>query len=484
MKVANIAKNTSFFTFALIIQKVISFSYFTILARNLNPADLGKFYLAISITTIFAIIIDIGLANVLTREISKTFEASEKNGDTKRRKYLASVILIKIILAFLTCLLVVIFAQIMAYPELVKQLVYISILAMVLDSFTMTFWAYMRGFHVLKYESVGVVLFQLIVFSLGLTVLHFDLGLKPLMSVMVLASVANFAFSATLTKFKFETSILPSFDKIIVGHILALSIPFALYAILQRVYMYLDSVLLSSLAGDEYVGLYQIAFKIIFALQFLPMAFIASLYPAFALYYKENKEQLVISFERAINYLVIISLPIALGVIALADKIILIFKAEYTDAILPLQIVMLSLPFLFINFPIGSLMNACDRQKRNTIHMALVLVLSVLLNLVLIPKYQAIGASITVLISNFFMFILGIVVVPSIAKIRLKKVLPTLFKALVAVLAMFSFAYYMKENIFIFINITISAIIYVGTLFVLKGFSKDDIGSVLKSLKK
>jgi O-antigen/teichoic acid export membrane protein len=59
-KIASIAKNTSYFTAALILQKVVSFSYFTILARNLIPEDLGKFYFAISFTTIFAIFIDLG----------------------------------------------------------------------------------------------------------------------------------------------------------------------------------------------------------------------------------------------------------------------------------------------------------------------------------------------------------------------------------------------------------------------------------------
>ena len=64
-KIQSIAKNTSYFTLALIIQKVISFAYFAVLARNLAPAELGQYYLAISFTTIFAIFVDLGLANIL-----------------------------------------------------------------------------------------------------------------------------------------------------------------------------------------------------------------------------------------------------------------------------------------------------------------------------------------------------------------------------------------------------------------------------------
>ena len=79
-KISNLAKNTSFFTLALILQKIIAFVYFTLMARNLPPEDLGKFYLAISLTTMFSIFIDIGLSNVLVREVAKN--SSIINGRT------------------------------------------------------------------------------------------------------------------------------------------------------------------------------------------------------------------------------------------------------------------------------------------------------------------------------------------------------------------------------------------------------------------
>ena len=100
-KIANIAKNTSYFTFALILQKVISFTYFTVLARNLGPEDLGRYYFAISFTTIFAIFIDLGLSNVLTREVAK---------DEKRTvDLLGNILALKIPLSIFSFLLVLFF---------------------------------------------------------------------------------------------------------------------------------------------------------------------------------------------------------------------------------------------------------------------------------------------------------------------------------------------------------------------------------------
>lgn len=483
MKINNIAKNTSYFTFALILQKVISFAYFAIIARAIGPEDLGKYYFAISFTTIFAIFIDIGLSNVLTREVAKYKNWNAQN-------LLSSVLAIKIPLAVLSLLAAIVLVNIMGYPELTRQLVYLSSICMVLDSFTLTFFAISRGFHNLIFESIASVIFQLIALLFGLTALHFNLGLRWLMGAMVAASVFNFCYSAALTRWKWKIKLFAKYDKELIKSIAVITVPFGLFAIFQRIYTYLDSVLLSVLAGDLYVGYYQIAFKIVFALQFLPMAFTASLYPAFASYWARDKEQLIITFERAMNYLIIISLPISAGVIILADKIILLFKLEYTAAIPALQIIMAALFFIFVNFPIGSLLNACDRQKVNTINMGITLAASVAMNLILIPFFQknynngALGASITVVATNFLMFIFGMYQVPKIIKYRPMKIISVFLKTAASVFVMALLILFLKQTLNIFIIIPLAGIFYFLVLFLLGGFKKEDIASIWQSFIK
>lgn len=496
-KIASIARNTSYFTLALILQKVISFTYFAILARNLMPEQLGKYYFAISFTTIFAIFIDLGLGNVLVREVAK---AKERAGE-----FLGTVLAIKIPLMTLALLTVAVLINLMGYPELTRHLVYISSISMVLDSFTLTFYAVVRGHHNLGWESIGSIVFQLIAMGVGLVALKTGASLKWVISAMAFASTFNFLYSLTLTRFKYRIKLLPHWNFPLLRSMVLLTIPFALFAVFQRVYMYLDTVLLSLLADDRAVGLYQIAFKIVFALQFLPMAFIASLYPALASYWsastkasadkKEShshnekqgddvfkpKEQLVITFERAMNYLIIISLPISLGIMTLADKIILIFKPEYLAAVLPLQIIIASLPFIFLNFPIGAALNACDRQKLNTLNMGIALTVSIIMNIILIPRLGVIGACLTVLITNLLMFIIGMSIVPRIIEYRPQKIISVLYKVVISVIAMSLLIIYLKASLSILILVPLGAIIYFGLMFVLGGIKKEDILSIYKS---
>lgn len=472
-KVANIAKNTSYFTIALIIQKVISFSYFAILARSLDPDFLGKYYFAISSVMLFSVLLDMGLTNVLMREVSKNQEDASR--------LLGSVLMIKIPLTIVAIISIFIYANFADIPTITKHLIYLATISMILDSYTNTFFAILRGFHNLIFESFSSVFFQVILMTLGLLALKNNLSLYFLMLALVCSGIFSFSYSALLVRLKWKICFFSNARASLAKSLALLSLPFASFVILQRLYMYLDSVLLAFLAGDYYVGLYQIPFKIIFALQFLPMAFVASLYPAFSAYWKNNREQIPVTLERAMNYLLIISLPISFGVIILAEKIMHIFKPEYMNAVVSLQIVMASLVFIFLNFPIGSLLNACDRQKVNMINMAITLVVSITLNLLLIPKFHIVGASATVLTTNILMFLLGIYQVPKITKYNFKNNLKLLFKVLISVLLMSVFVITFRDRLNILFTIPLAGLIYITSLFLFRGFSREDVRSILKS---
>lgn len=476
-KIENIAKNTSYLTLALVIQKVISFFYFIILARNLGPSSLGQYYFAISFTTVFAIFIDLGLVNYLIRETAKNKE--------KESKLLSNILGLKLISAFLSVLAVFFFINVIGdYDPLSRHLVYLSAICMVLDSFTLTFFGLIRGYHNLKFESLSSVIFQLIVLLSGWIFLSLGLDLRIVMLSLVLASLFNFIYSWSILKFKIKLPFRLSFDFPFIKNILFLSFPFALYGIFQKLYTYFDSVLLSFFSGDYYVGIYQIAFKIIYALQFLPLAFVASLYPAMSYYWLNNRQQLNIAFRRSLDYLMIISVPISLAVFLLADQIIMIFKSGYEEAAWPLRISILALVFIFLNFPIGSLLNACDQQKKNTRNMAITLLSALILNFALIPSWAAIGASVAVLLSNVLMFVLGIRECRKIIGGGFKSSWLSFLKVLLASLLMGALIVALRNSVNIFLLSLLAMIMYFALLLLLGGFKQADIAYIFNSFRK
>jgi O-antigen/teichoic acid export membrane protein len=165
-KIGNLARNTSYFTLALIGQKLISLAYFTIYARVLGPADLGKYYFALSFTTIFSIALDLGLTNLLTREVAK--DKAQAN------KYLGAALGAKLLLSAGTIFLLMLVTGLAHYDPLVMTLIWVAVLSMLADSFTTLLFAFSRAFHNLKFESINAVLSQAVTLIVSLVVFKFD----------------------------------------------------------------------------------------------------------------------------------------------------------------------------------------------------------------------------------------------------------------------------------------------------------------------
>ena len=475
----SVAKNTTYYTLALIVQKILAFVYFSLIARFLGVEDTGKYSFALSFTTLFAILIDLGLGPVLTREIAKAKD--------KTRQYLSNILALKIPLALVTYLLVVGMINILGYPPLTKQLVYASGIIMFLDSFSLSFWAAMRGRQRLKYESLGVVGLQIITVALGGLALYFKLGLLPLILALLIGSLFNLSFAVWTVTRRLKINIIPRYEPEILRMLFRIGLPFALAGIFSRIYTSLDIVLISALAGDKAVGWYSIPIKITLALQFLPMAFMAALFPAMSEYFVSNKEKLAQTFEKAMHYLMIISLPMAAGIIVLAEQVILkVYTAEYLNSILPLKILMVGLFFLFINFPVGYLLNACNKQLTNTINLGVTVVVSVVLNILLIPRFSYLGAAYASLISTALYFFLGMYWVPKIIKYSKLYLLKSFLKILTASLVMaYGIHYVLQEYAINFIwLIPAGAVVYFVMLWILRGVNKQDVLDVLKSVTR
>ncbi|MBT3690215.1 flippase [bacterium] len=476
-KTNKITRNTSYFTGALVIQKIISFVYFSYIAVKLGAGSLGNYTFALFFTTILAVFVDIGISNVLVREVAKFKEKSQK--------YFSAALAIKIPLAIIIYLLAVILINLLEDNLLVRQLVYIAGIVMVLDSFTLTFYALLRGHQNLKIESLGTILFQIILAISGFIIVNITNDLRILILALLTASTFNFIYSGLLIKIKLKLKYFHKSRKKIIKKILIISLPFALAGIFTRVYGYIDTILLKQLIDETAVGYYSLPYKITFSLQFIPMAFVASLYPAFSSYFLKSNELLSKIFHKSVIYLSMIGIPITFGILALAKPLILkVYTEEYEPSILPLKILMIALFFLFINFPLGSLLNACNRQIRNTIHIGIVMIINICLNVVLIPKFSYLGAAYASTISTIIMFGLQFYVSGQIIKLNIRYLFINFLKILAASLIMYYLLIYLLSYMNFIILIPLGGLTYILLLFLFKMISKEEVQILYQSIVK
>lgn len=474
---SRVAKNTIFLTVATVGQKILAFLYFILIARLADVSGTGKYFFVVSFTTIFSIIVDLGLSSVLIRETAKKKEVAEK--------YLGNTLSAKAILGVVAYLAVVFAINVMGYPAETKIMVYLSGIVMLLDSFNVTSYAVFRGLHNLKYESIGVVAGEIVIIAFGSVSLVLGAPLYFLILALLCGSTFNFFYSFGLLWKK--TSIRPrfEFDKNILLTIFKIAYPFALAGIFVKVYSYLDSVLLSKLAGDAAVGFWSVVYKITYAFQFIPMAFSAAIFPALAAYFVSDKTMLRKTFERVVFYLAIMAVPISFGIFALAGPLILkLYGVAYAASIMPLQIAVFAVIFIFLNYPIGALLNATDRQMTNTIIMGICMAVDVVLNLILIPRISFLGAAISMVVYHSSFFILGLLFANRVISYNKKFLFGSLFKIVVSAGAMSAVIIYLLPHVYWLVLIPIGGAIYFGLLFLIRGIEWRDVMNIFKALEK
>jgi len=464
-------------TMASIGQKVISFIYFTLIARSVGAESTGKYFFALAFTTVFVVFVDLGLTNVLVRESAKARE--------KIQAYFSTILSVKIVLGIISYIAAVVVINIMGYPVETKQLVYLSAVTMLFDSLHLTLYGVLRAIGDLKYEAISITVSQLLTLALGSTFLFLGFPLVFLILAFTIPSFLNVCFVTVVLYKKFKINLTPHYDKKIFKYIGRIAIPFAFAAIFARIYSYMDSILLSKLAGDVAVGWYSIPYKITYAFQFVPLALVAVLYPRFSECFVLDRGRLSYIFERGIKYLLIIVFPIAVGIGVLSSDIILsFFTDEYINSILPLKILLAGLVFSYISFPIGAFLNACNRQVTQTIIVGIVMIINISLNVALIPVYGVVGASVTALVGNILLTVLGYAVVPKITKISHSFLLKTFLQIFLSAAVMGVSVWYVNKFVYFGVAIIIGAIVYMLMIFLTRTITKSQINEAVLMLRR
>jgi O-antigen/teichoic acid export membrane protein len=159
-------------------------------------------------------------------------------------------------------------------------------------------------------------------------------------------------------------------------------------------------------------------------------------------------------------------IPMALGGYLIASHFVPFFLGhEFTGSIIPIQILSFKIIVIISNiFLSQNILMAFGYENKLLITVTFTAIFSVIMNLMFIPRYGAIGAAITALISECFEVLLQIFILFRFTKIRIK--VNVLFISILFALPFFIF--YHLFNMIIKDNITfLTMLICVCTLLYL-----------------
>lgn len=395
-----LARNTAWLMLATLGQKVISFLVFYLIARRVGPLVTGKYFYAVSITSIFVVLADFGLTPVVIREMAADGEQG--------RAALAQALRLKWLLLPLAVVCSIGYALIVRVEPEVLMAVLLACLVLSADSISLLWYGALRGKKDLRFEAFGMLVCQLITGIVAILATYLSHTVASLVFALLCGSIWNVLWSYIWARRlgMRASGITPwPWRKLAVA-----AIPFGLAGLFVKVYSYLDSLLIREFQGHEAVGQYAVAYKLTYALQFLPLTFVAALYPAMSTAYARNdKAALERALSGSLRLMMLSSVPLAAILSSLAYPIVLAFYREaYLGAVAPLTILPWVLIPIFLDFPVGSLLNASRRTMLKTVAMGCTMVVNAVGNILLVPRLGPTGAAFSALLSFTLLFAIGI----------------------------------------------------------------------------
>jgi len=457
----NFARNTSFLLVSRLIGTILAFFCSIFIVRYLGPTEFGVIAFAISFTGIWGVLSDLGFSVLTTRDLARNL--------FEKRLYVGNVLLICIIMALITFLLIAIVINLLNYPKETVTVVYIMALYVILTSFTNIFYSIFRANEKMEYQSLGEILNNFLLFLGILVGIALDLNVVLLSLVYIFSSFLTLAYSCLISCWKFFIpEIKTKFS--LWKHIFFNALPFGLTSVSGVIYTFIDSVLLSLMKDQFTVGIYSAAYRLTLALVTLPLVINLSIFPIMSKIYVDNNPDITLKavVKEYFNIMVILAIPMGIGVTLLADKIILVlYGNQYTDSIIALQILIWSIVLIFANSAFVRLLESSDRQLIMTKITIFSMIGNIILNILLIPQFSYIGASVATVFTELTIFTLVFIITyREVYDNFLKDVGSFLGKIIVSSLIMAIFIAIFKDiNLFLLIVIAIA--LYTTLLYIL-----------------
>jgi len=466
--VRRIARNTISLSIAELIGKLGHFLIFVYIARVMGSVIFGTFNFAYAFSLIAVVFTDIGINYMIIRE------ASKNRG--RISSYIGNSFLIKIVFSIITYLIIILIMRLGNYPTSTKMVVYFIFAYIFIRSLSELLFTVFKAFESMHYEAVIKIATTFALFAITAYAIMQKSDLTAISLIYAAVQLAAFIVTFIIVEKKF-TKISFKFDIGISKEIIQKAFPFAFSLIFAGIYFYIDTVMLSLIKGDAQVGIYSAAYNITLAILIIPGMYTFAIYPILSRKFSSDKssksnETVKLIYERSFKYLYMIGLPISAGIFVLARQIIVfIYGDGYYGSTIALQILTWFVFMKFLSYLSGIVLSSIDRQYLRMYSQGFSAFVNFGANLILIPMYGIVGASIATLLSEFILFLSSqIYVSRHFHKIKAAKLL---LKPIIATAVMCAAVYFIPAPTLV--RIFIGAATYGTAILAMKYLDRQDI---------
>lgn len=460
----SIKKNTVFNaikTVSAIIFPLITFPY---ASRTLLVENIGKVNFGLSFISYFSLMASLGINVYAIRECAKFGDDRVKL--SKIASEIFSINVFTTIFSYTILILCLLFYK---KIESYRTLIVIQSLSILFTTLG-TDWlnTAMEDF---QYITIRSLLFQVLSLILLFTFIHKPDDYIKYAAISVISSsgynIVNMIYRRKYCDIKF------TLDIDIKKHYLPIIFLFVML-LSQTIFNNVDMTMLGIMKGDFEVGIYSTAHKISNIIAQLVTSVVWVILPRMSVYFGNNDKAAVNKLiNQLYNFSVTIGLPIVVGIYMLSDDVITLFASKsfaLSADVLKILILTTLLTILFGSLIGNMVLLPAKQEKFLMIVCVFTATFNFITNYILIPKFGAIGAAITTILSTILSSTLSLI--KGLKFVEIKFVTRSVFSAFFGC-ALIVLVCFVLNNINyivyrVILSVFISSLLYLIILFLLK----------------
>ncbi|MCH7658770.1 MAG: oligosaccharide flippase family protein [Bacteroidetes bacterium] len=381
-----------------------------------GAAEYGFYFSLFSFSIILNMLLDFGITNFNNRTIAR----DHKN----LASYLSNIVVLKFLLSIIYFIVSFTIAFIIGYDSVQMKLLVILVINQFIASFILYMRSNISGMQLFRTDSFLSVLDRaLMIIICGVLLWGNITEGKFRIEWFVYAQTGAYlltlivSFMIVLSKAAFFR---PGFNSEMLIKIIKSSYPYALLSMFMIIYVRIDSVMLERMLDDGGVqaGIYAQSYRILDAASMVGYLFAGILLPMFSKMIKQKQSVEELTYLSFL-LLIIPAILVSIGSLFFRKEIIsLLYDSHIAVSADIFGILMLAFIPVSAGYIFGSLLTANGNLKTLNLIAISGVIMNVILNLILIPKFQALGSAKASLITQSITVVVQVIAVYRIMKFK------------------------------------------------------------------
>lgn len=364
--------------------------------QNVVGETYGIYFALLNLTLLLNIVLDVGITNFNNRNVARENDSIALN--------FSGIVGLKFMLSGVYLIITLGLAAFIGYDSLQVKLLSILVANQILASFILYFRSNISGLHLFKTDSLLSVADRLLMILFCAILLWGNVLSTPFtIKIFAYAQFAAYLITAIISfllVYKKARGFTLKLNIPFYISILKKTFPYAILILLMSIYTRIDGVMIERLSGKAEASIYASAFRLLDASNQFGYLFAALLLPIFSKMIKQQKrvDELV-----KLSFSILFSVSFCLAIITLffnVEIMDLLYTHNVYESAKVLSLLMFSLIPFVTTYVFGTLLTANGSLKVLNRVAVVGVLLNVVLNFALIPKYQAYGATIATVITQ------------------------------------------------------------------------------------